>query len=615
MQKQESTNADGSGDGPVRTERRDLIFRVFVSSTFEDMKPERNALQKVVFPQLREYCRQRNARFQAVDLRWGVSEESSFDQQTMSICMRELERCQQISPRPNFVVLLGNRYGWVPLPASIQADEFDLLLGPISRVEADRIVLDEWYRLDENAEPGQYVLLPREGEFRNEDAWRAVEDQLRKILKAAAKEVFEENDLRLRKYFESATHQEINHGALHPDLETRKHVLACFRDIQGLPEDEQAKGFRDLIFYDHNHAVVDTDGEDRLGKLLEKLKSDDSPVVLPENRYEYAVKWGDPHLTWEPPRGVDDIERIQEEMPEKLQVLCEQVLSGLQRIIDDELRRFRALPVLDRERDSHKDFGLDRCRNFVGRGDVLDRIKSYLASDEQTPLVIHGPSGFGKTALMAEAWRTLIDPDQTVARFIGATPGSADLRSLLHSLCAQLGIESPPEEMNELVTAFRKRLSGGSDGGVQPAVLFLDALDQLNDTDSARMLSWLPRELAPGVKLVLSVLDDEGQRECFDAASRWSDAMLPLGPLSPAEGAEILKLWLTDAARKLQPAQRDDVLAKFTDDGGPLFLKLSFEQARRWRSWDPLPRADGLIGQTAAAHQVGRLSTLAGCGD
>ena len=101
-------------------QRRDLIFRVFISSTFEDMKIERNALQKAVFPQLREYCRQRNARFQAVDLRWGVSEESSYDQQTMPICLGELERCQKISPRPNFIVLLGNRYGWVPLPANIE---------------------------------------------------------------------------------------------------------------------------------------------------------------------------------------------------------------------------------------------------------------------------------------------------------------------------------------------------------------------------------------------------------------------------------------------------------------------------------------------------------------
>jgi len=52
-------------------------FRIFVSSTFSDMKEERNALQKYVFPKLRELCMQHSYRFQVIDLKWGVREESS----------------------------------------------------------------------------------------------------------------------------------------------------------------------------------------------------------------------------------------------------------------------------------------------------------------------------------------------------------------------------------------------------------------------------------------------------------------------------------------------------------------------------------------------------------
>lgn len=65
-------------------------FRVFVSSTFSDLKTERNALQENVFPKLRELCMQRGCRFQAIDLRWGVSDEASVDQQTMTISVEEL---------------------------------------------------------------------------------------------------------------------------------------------------------------------------------------------------------------------------------------------------------------------------------------------------------------------------------------------------------------------------------------------------------------------------------------------------------------------------------------------------------------------------------------------
>ena len=93
-------------------ESRSRTFRIFVSSTFNDMKAERNALQEHVFPKLREMCEAKGCRFQAIDLRWGVSEEAALDQQTMNICLTELKRCQVVSPRPNFIVLLGRRYGW-----------------------------------------------------------------------------------------------------------------------------------------------------------------------------------------------------------------------------------------------------------------------------------------------------------------------------------------------------------------------------------------------------------------------------------------------------------------------------------------------------------------------
>ncbi len=52
-------------------------FRIFVSSTFSDLKAERNTLQEKVFPRLRDLATAHGCRFQAIDLRWGVSGNSS----------------------------------------------------------------------------------------------------------------------------------------------------------------------------------------------------------------------------------------------------------------------------------------------------------------------------------------------------------------------------------------------------------------------------------------------------------------------------------------------------------------------------------------------------------
>lgn len=53
-----------------------ITFRLFVSSTFSDLKEERNALQKKVFPKLRALYGQHSCQFQAIDLRWRLRGEA-----------------------------------------------------------------------------------------------------------------------------------------------------------------------------------------------------------------------------------------------------------------------------------------------------------------------------------------------------------------------------------------------------------------------------------------------------------------------------------------------------------------------------------------------------------
>ena len=57
---------------PHLPQRHRPVIRVFVSSTFSDLKHERNALQTNVWPELERYCGQRGFQFQAIDLRWWV---------------------------------------------------------------------------------------------------------------------------------------------------------------------------------------------------------------------------------------------------------------------------------------------------------------------------------------------------------------------------------------------------------------------------------------------------------------------------------------------------------------------------------------------------------------
>lgn len=52
-------------------------IRIFISSTFRDMQPERDYLIGKVFPKLKHYCQERDVTPIELDLRWGISEEES----------------------------------------------------------------------------------------------------------------------------------------------------------------------------------------------------------------------------------------------------------------------------------------------------------------------------------------------------------------------------------------------------------------------------------------------------------------------------------------------------------------------------------------------------------
>lgn len=125
---------------------RDTI-RLFVSSTFKDMGEERDLLNRIVFPYLREFCKKRGIGFVGVDLRWGITAEDAESKKTLRICLDEIDRC-----RPYFAGILGNRYGWVPpeeflveshkkFPKGASITEAEMLYGALNKGGSDAIFL------------------------------------------------------------------------------------------------------------------------------------------------------------------------------------------------------------------------------------------------------------------------------------------------------------------------------------------------------------------------------------------------------------------------------------------------------------------------------------------
>ena len=543
-------------------------FRVFVSSTFRDLEAERNYLHEHVYPDLRRLCGEHGARFQAIDLRWGVSREASLDQQAMNVCLREIDRCRELTPRPNFVVLLGNRHGWLAPPPQIPADEFDTIREQVPD-GGDRDLLEGWYVRDDNAVPAEYYLRPRPGQYEDDEAWWPVERRLQALLAEAVGRTWLKDD---PKYTASATEQEILHGALGVGVVEGR--AFCFvRELTGDYPDpstaEPGAAIRDFV--DPDQASLD--------ELKRELKGE-----LPYE--EYAA-------TWDEARERPTTEHLEALADDVRAALTQAILEQLERPVAPERwtvepDHINADPVLDDEGRAHRVFAEERCRVFVGRTNELAAIAAHLRGHDARPLVIAGGGGTGKSALLAAALRRAQQDHaqaQIAYRFIGATAASSDGRSLLQGLCRELARRAGaddaevPSDYHELITDFRERLTAL--GAAGPLMVFLDSLDQLSASQGARGLAWLPPVMPAGVRMVVSTRPEDTLKPLVDRKAPVTE----LGPMPESDGGEILRRWLTDAGRTLQSAQEDAVLAAFAASAGnPLYLRLAFQEARRWKS-------------------------------
>ena len=576
-------------------------FRVFISSTFDDLIEERNALQRSVYPKLSALCENHGCRFQAIDLRWGVPQEAGLDQRTADICLQEVRRCRATTPRPNFLILLGSRYGSRTLPREIEASEFQRILLKARDLDLrGRSLLEDWYRLDENRVPAGYYLRSRleqaSVDYKQSDAWLTVEMPLLELLATCAGAIPLPEDDRV-KYERSLTEREILTGLLDPLVpDARDHVFAYFREVAAFETLESAQEAE----ADHLRKFVnfaDATQCDLLARQRQqRMKARIEAALEPGHIRKYTASWTGTTVSGD-----------------HLPSLCNSVFNDLRTVIEAEVARLTADDPIEAEVAAHRRFAELRgaSERFLGRDVLLSRIAEYVSGIEPTrPLVVSGPAGTGKSAILAraaEVARKRFPQAVTVARFIGATPPSVDGRSLLQSLCEELGrkfqIEGPGSlEYRDLVSEFRGRLAWAT--AERPAIVFIDALDQLSETDNARSLVWLPRQLPQHVRLVVSVLDDStgapvggrsnASRPVDVAAairrrSREKD-LLPIGDYPKEAADSLLQSWLEAGGRTLKPSQKALVLSAFERCPRPLFLKLAAEEAMRWRSDEQAPR-------------------------
>lgn len=380
-----------------------MHFRLFVCSTFADLTAERDALQSRVFPRLRELCASHGAHFQPVDLRWGVSQEAQLDQRTTEICLQEVRRCKESTPRPNFLVVLGERYGWRPVPRRLPATE------PLDPTIAN------WYQLDENAVPPEYLLRPHPGG-----------DDLRAALG--------------QRYAASITEQEIAAGVTQADAAD---VHCFFRTIEGDVDDR---------FRETGAAAAD------LARVKQNLRS--TATV-----HEYVTRWtgGRPSEDYLDALCADVYTALAGMITTELALLGDQGVLAAERAAHDRFAARRRRDFVGRTAElrtvmDHVSGSSDTPLAVVGRSGV-------------------GKTAF-MSMVVAELARVCPDHTRIV-RFAGATGRASNPATVLSDLLTELSQQPDTRvrQFHELVDVLRIVLAREPGRRVVVVVDALDQLE------------------------------------------------------------------------------------------------------------------------------------------
>jgi hypothetical protein len=294
--------------------------------------------------------------------------------------------------------------------------------------------------------------------------------------------------------------------------------------------------------------------------------------------------------------------------------LGQQVLGDFTALLD-RLYPAEDLPgAWQRVASAHRALADVRARGYVGRQQDFDRLDAHAAGSGGPPLVVFGAAGSGKSALLA-AWLLrrqgqpldgglLLAPwwrpalralrpggrpaaGHLVLHCVGATPQSttwpALVRHVLGDLRDHFGLTLDVPAQPALLRAALVQgleLAAARDR----VVLVIDGLDYLEDLGEAAGLSWLPQQVPPGVRLVVSCRPGQALEEL--RRRRW--AGLEVKPLRRRDRRALVTGFLGRYGKRLSAAAVE-AIAGAAPAANPLYLRTLLEELRVLGRHEDLP--------------------------
>lgn len=535
---------------------------IFISSTFNDMHAERDYLIKEVFPELSEWCEERKIHLKDIDLRWGVSEEDSKNNQTIEKCLRHIDKS-----RPFFLCFLGQRRGWIPKfpedisekTKSIYPDINDFEGKSATEMEIEHALLHPLHLFlkdnDFDCKSSNSLFFFRDGSYLEN-----LSDAQRKIYTNESEEDVALADKELQAIKDRIRQKQSD------EIDANKTRI------------DEEKIYIDIIQYtgrwDSEMTLAELshfeNGEDK-GRLTDFRCGDDSlkDVLLEQLK-----------------------EQLKNQFPENMTI---QNQTDFERNLDLE-----------------ENFCYLNSEGYIPRPKYMEKLEDYVNDNSNNNIcVVTAEAGFGKTTLLSKFAFDFENKFHNVKlskRFCGASDFSTDAYRLWKSIIDEIGIgdeEIYPHNLQELqdnLSDIFKDLT--SDG---KCVIIIDAINQMSD--GIFMFKWLEK-LPDNLKIIVSIKKDSINEKHIEIIRNLNFTnSFEIEGLTDAEKRKLINKYLSNYLKTLDDGQID-VICKFKASNNALFLKILLSELRVFGSFEQLEGKIQMFGDSpisAFKHVLGRL--------
>lgn len=556
---------------------------IFISSTFKDMHSERDILVKKVFPLLREKLAPYRIKLIDIDLRWGITEDQSENNETIEFCLNSIENC-----KPYFLGLMGERYGWIPdtnldnltnsFPEKISITAMEIIHGVLSdkktAIKSTNVSTSLLSQLKYSESVKSNALFF----FRDPNFEKTMPDDLLEIVKSESPEHYQ----KLVKLKDEIK----NHPLKRKPIENYACSYKGLAIDWSILEEEAPKNVKELITKHVIEGVIIPDVYKGMPDDVKQWLQNNSTILLD---------------------GLDSFSN--------------QVASNLWSLFCEEFPELNEPPkaninIESLEDDEHLRFLDEITELFIGREQIeLDLSKKLNDKTSTTPIIITGSSGSGKSALLAQTvknWQDKNPQGLAIVHFTGASiienHPEALFNRFLRLLSESTQLKSTEINTGIITTEIQNILNTISPE--KQVLIAIDSIDKLFGNNGLD-LQWIPDVLKENLNIVLTFSDDKPYSSFNFKQLKQLNVNFHQIPALRKEERKKLIHQLPALSAKTMDKKHIDLLANHPASNLPLFLSIALEELRMFGSFERLekrikkfPNYTGKQGLEAIYHQM-----------